>query len=192
LTAIVLQARLDSVRLPGKAMLPLDKKPVIFRVMEALNNIPADIRVLACPEDSFSTFAPLAKEASFEIFSGPKEDVLERYCQVVRKYSINRVIRATGDNPFIFTDAAAALNNEALALLADYAGYQKLPYGAGIESVAASALLFAAGKAALPFEREHVCPFLYTNENIFKLYRPDAPSKWQYPDFRLTIDDQKD
>jgi len=49
LTAVVLQARLDSSRLPGKALLLLDGKPLIFRVMEALNHIPCDLRILACP-----------------------------------------------------------------------------------------------------------------------------------------------
>jgi len=137
LTGIVLQARLDSTRLPEKALLSVGGKPLIFRVMEALNCIPADLRILACAQDSLSSFSPLAAQAGFEIFAGPKDDVLERYCQVIRRFDITRVIRATGDNPFVFTDAAAAINAEALALNADYAGYSELPYGAGVESVCA-------------------------------------------------------
>jgi len=192
LSAIILQARFDSSRLPGKALLPLGEKPLISRVMEALNFIPASIRILACPEDSFSIFSPLAKEENFEIISGPKEDVLERYCIVIRKYQIKRVIRATGDNPFVFTDAAETLNNEASGLNADYSGFLELPYGAGIESVSASALLKAANEASAPLEREHVCPYLYNNPKVFKLHRPLAPPQWRFPDIRLTVDTQED
>ena len=191
MTAIVLQARTDSSRLPCKALLPVEGKPLLFRVMEALNNVPADERILACPEDSFEAFSPIAKECGFKIFQGPKEDVLERFCRVIRKFSIDRVIRATGDNPFVFADAAAALNSEAVSANADYAGYLNLPYGAGVESVAASALL-AASEDANPFEREHVCPYLYNNPDKFKLHRPDAPHRWRYPGIRLTVDTRED
>ncbi|MDR3019528.1 MAG: NTP transferase domain-containing protein [Treponema sp.] len=192
MTAIALQARLDSSRLAEKALLPLDGKPLIYRVMEALKQIPADERILACPEDSLSVFTPLAEEAGFKIYAGPKEDVLERYCQVIRHFDIKRVIRATGDNPFVFTDAAMAINAEAGALNADYAGYSGIPHGAGVEAINASALLRAGKEAATSYEREHVCPYLYGHGDIFKLHRPLAPLHWQAPDIRLTVDTQED
>jgi len=190
--AVILQARLDSSRLPEKSLLPLGGKPLVFRVMEALNRIPAGLRILACPEDSAGAFAPLAAEAGFELFSGPKEDVLGRYCLAVKRFGVKYVIRATADNPFVFTDAAAAINAEALALGAAYAGYSGLPLGAGTESVSAAALLLAGGEAAAPFEREHVCPYLYTRPESFLLHRPLAPLRWQGPAIRLTVDTRED
>jgi spore coat polysaccharide biosynthesis protein SpsF len=192
MTAVILQARLDSSRLPGKALLLLDAKPLVFRVMEALNEIPSDLKILACPDDSLSAFTPLAKECGFEIFAGPKEDVLERYCQVIKHFNITHLIRATGDNPFVFTDAACAIYAEGLALKADYSGYSGLPVGAGVESVSAAALLRAENEAASPYDREHVCPYLYTHSEIFKLHRPLAPLRWQSPDIRITVDTQED
>jgi spore coat polysaccharide biosynthesis protein SpsF len=160
--------------------------------MEALNRVPADIRVLACPEDCAAPFAPLAAEAGFELLAGPKDDVLERYCLAVSRYKIRQVIRATGDNPFVFADAAAAINAEALALGADYAGYSGLPCGAGVESVSAAALLRAKAEAAAPHEREHVCPYLYGHPELFLLHRPLAPLRWQGPAIRLTVDTPED
>ncbi|MDR1058057.1 MAG: spore coat protein, partial [Treponema sp.] len=53
---LIVQARLDSSRLPGKSLLPLGGKPLIFRVMEALSSLPCGTRVLACPEDCASSF----------------------------------------------------------------------------------------------------------------------------------------
>jgi len=192
LTGIVLQARLDSTRLPKKAMLLLDGQPLIYRVMEALNHVPADLRILACTEDSISLFAPLAEEAGFHIFAGPKDDVLERFCKVIRHFSLKRVIRATGDNPFVFADAAAAINAEGAAINADYSGYSGLPYGAGVEAVSAEALLQAGKDANIPYDREHVCPYLYTHPELFKLHRPLAPLRWQGSHIRLTVDTQED
>jgi spore coat polysaccharide biosynthesis protein SpsF len=192
MTALILQARLDSSRLPRKAMLPLGGNPLIFRVMETLKHIHADVYILACPEDSCKTFEPLANEAGFEILAGSKNDVLERYCDAIRKYKPDRIIRATGDNPFAFSDAANRLHEEAINLHADYAGYSFIPYGAGIESVNAEALLKAEREAELPMEREHVCPYLYNHPEIFSLHRLLPPLEWQHPEVKISVDTQED
>jgi len=191
-TGIILQARLDSSRLPGKSLLPLGGRPLILRVMEALKKVPAEVRVLACPEDSAATFEQLAGEAGFELFSGPKEDVLKRYCLAIRHFGIDRVIRATGDNPFVFADAAAAICSQALAVGADYAGYNGLPLGGGIEAISSEALLRAEKEAEAPWEREHVCPYLYSHPELFGLHRPMPPKRWQGKEIRLTVDTRED
>jgi spore coat polysaccharide biosynthesis protein SpsF len=160
--------------------------------MEALAHLPWDAKLLACPKDSVSALAPLAEQAGCEILPGPKEDVLARYALGIRRFAADIVVRATGDNPFVFADAAAALNLEAIALKADYSGYSGLPYGAGTESVAATALLRAEKEAAAPPEREHVCPYLYGHPDIFRLHRPLAPRLWQGPEIRLTVDTRED
>jgi spore coat polysaccharide biosynthesis protein SpsF len=191
-TALVLQARLDSSRLPGKSLLPLGGRPLVFRVMEALKGIAADLHVLACPDDCVEAFEPLAREAGFVLSTGPKEDVLARYCAAVRRFAVDRVIRATADNPFVFTDAAEAINAQAVSLNADYAGFAGLPVGAGVESVSAEALLRAEKEAALPHEREHVCPYLYGHGEIFSLHRPLAPQSWRGSSLRVTVDTMDD
>jgi len=193
-TVLVVQARLDSARLPGKSLLPLGGRPLIFRVMEALSSLPCREKILACPEDSasISAFAPLAEEAGFTLVAGPKDDVLARYCLAIRSSGAERLIRATGDNPFVFADAANALNEEAIALGADYAGYGGLPYGAGVESVSCAALLCAGEEAREPDEREHVCPYLYKHPERFPLHRPLAPRRWQAPALRITVDTRED
>ena len=192
MNAIILQARMDSSRLPEKSLLPLGGKPLILCAMEALSRVPSDLRVLACPEDSAGAFAPLAREAGFEIYAGPKDDVLRRFCLAIKQFDIDQVIRATGDNPFVFADAAAAINAEALALNADYAGYNGLPFGAGVESVSAAALLRADIEADEPYEREHVCPYIYSRPGDFLVHRPLAPLRWQGQAIRLTVDTRKD
>jgi len=192
MTAVILQARLDSSRLPSKALLPLGGEPMLFRVMEALSTVAADCCVLACPEDAAASFAPLADRCGFKLLTGSKEDVLERYCDAIRRFGPDWVIRATGDNPFVFADAATALAAETDAAGAQYGGYADLPYGAGVEAVAAEALLRAEREAREPAEREHVCPYLYGHPELFSLYRPRAPLRWNRRDLRLTVDTRQD
>jgi spore coat polysaccharide biosynthesis protein SpsF len=160
--------------------------------MEALRQVRSEQYILACPKDCVDTFAPLAQEAAFLLCAGSKEDVLSRYCDAIRLYHLDRIIRATGDNPFVFADAAFAINAQALDLGADYAGYSALPYGAGVESVAAEALLCAEREAVLASDREHVCPYLYRHPQRFLVHRPLAPVCWQAPHLRVTVDTAED
>jgi spore coat polysaccharide biosynthesis protein SpsF len=160
--------------------------------MEALTRLKADLRVLACPGDCAAVFGPLAEEAGFELVPGPKEDVLARYCAVIRKFGTDRVIRATGDNPFVFIDAAEAVNREACGLGADYACYAGIPHGSGVESVRGEALLRAEREAESPSDREHVCPYIYAHPELFLLHRPLAPPCWQDLAMRLTVDTPED
>jgi len=192
MTAVILQSRLDSSRLPGKALLDLGGEPMVFRVMQALSFVPADVRILACPEDSRDAFEPLAARAGFRLVTGSKEDVLARYCKAIRETGADRVIRATGDNPFVFPDAAAQIDRQGREIGADYAAFGDLPYGAGVESIQAEALLKAERDAVSTHDREHVCPWLYGNPSLFKLHRPPAPSIWHFPSIRITIDTAKD
>ena len=190
--AIVLQARLDSSRLPQKSLLPLGGSPLVLRVMHALCSVQCSARILACPQDSATAFAPLADEAGFTLVTGPKEDVLARFCLAIRACGADRIIRATGDNPFVFADAANAITREALALGVDYAGYSGLPYGAGVEVIASDALLRAEKEAKSEAEREHVCPYLYNNPEIFSIHRPLAPRQWREDALRITVDTRRD
>jgi spore coat polysaccharide biosynthesis protein SpsF len=160
--------------------------------MEALRRVPADRYVLACSGDFAAELEETAAEAGFELCPGPKDDVLARYCLVIRRYGADRIIRATGDNPLVFPDAAAAIDAEARSLDAAYAGYGGLPVGAGVESADAGALLRAEGEAAAGDEREHVCPYLYRHPELFSLHRPLAPKAWQAPALRITVDSPED
>ncbi|MDR1095618.1 MAG: NTP transferase domain-containing protein, partial [Spirochaetaceae bacterium] len=145
MTAVVVQARLGSSRLPGKALLPLGGLPLVYRVLEALKTVKADAYALACPPECAAAFSESAEQNGFCVVTGPEDDVLARYCNAVRALGIDRVVRATADNPFVFADAANALLAEGFD--ADYAAYSGLPYGAGVESVAAEALLRAEREA---------------------------------------------
>ena len=192
MTALVLQARMDSGRLPRKSMLPLGGRPLIYRVMEAFSFFPVDQKILACPHDCVDTFNALADEAGFHIVPGPTDDVLERYSLAVKYSGAERIIRVTGDNPFVFTDAALSIHKEAMDLNADYAGYSSLPHGAGAEAVLSEALLRAQKEAVSEYDREHVCPYLYNNPLLFHIHRPLVPKIWQGINMRITVDTPED
>ncbi len=189
---VVVQMRLDSSRLPRKALLPLGDTSLAGAVLRRLRGVRADVRVLATDDAGAEALAPVAQENGFSVFAGPKEDVLGRYAMVVRAYGLGRVVRATGDNPFVSAMLADVAQDAASAYGADYVGLVGMPTGMGVEVVDACALLEAAAEADSAYDREHVCPFLYCRPERFKSIRPECPPSYRLPEARVTVDTAED
>ena len=196
MTALILQARLDSTRLPGKALLDFFGEPLLFRVMERLIKVPADEHILACDYDSFESFKPIAKKAGFRCMAGPKDDVLARFCAVISETGADVVLRATGDNPFLFAEAASLtlrrFEELQKTVKADYFTFTGLPHGSGVEAFSAAALLKAQNERLGAFEREHVGPALYHHPLEFNCVFEKAPDEWVAPRLRTTVDTSSD
>lgn len=192
MTILVIQCRLDSKRLPQKALLPLGNKPVIAWTMDAMKSVSADKYILATDENSYSTLAPIAKEKGWECFKGPKDDVLQRFCLLIKEYAADIVIRATGDNPFLFYEAAKSSIEVFASKKCDYFTFTGLPHGSGVEVFNAHSLLDAAEKADSKYEHEHVCPALYQYPEEYIIVKEPSKKEWNYPFLRTTIDTQED
>jgi len=192
MTAIFLQVRLDSTRLPRKALLELAGLSVVEHAMRSLNGVSADVRVLLTTGDSAGELEMPARSAGWEVFTGPKDDVLERFILASRRYGVQRIVRATGDNPLVSASMAEAALDLSRETLADYAGFGALPLGSGVEILDAAALEEAYRDAEDPYEREHVAPFLYRHPERFRIVVPEAPESCRGPGMRLTLDTPED
>lgn len=159
-----------------------------------LKTIKADIHVLACDEGSVGKFASIGECCGFNVFAGSLEDVLDRFCSCIRYFHCENaiVIRATGDNPFIFTDAANFLLENFDEAHYDYAALEGLPLGSGLEVFKAASLLKAETMTELPYDREHVCPSLYNHPENFSVQKISAPKELQGSCLKTTVDTMAD
>ena len=130
-TGIFLQVRLDSQRLPRKALLPLPYGNIIQHAMRALKGIEADVYALLTDENSEGTLRPFATKEDFEMFIGPRDDVLKRYCLAARHFRVDHVIRATGDNPLVSAEMGRAILSIHIREEADLSHFIGLPLGTG-------------------------------------------------------------
>ncbi|MFA7565749.1 MAG: acylneuraminate cytidylyltransferase [Alkalispirochaeta sp.] len=191
-TALFIQVRLASTRLPGKALLPLGDSTVIGQAMKALSGLAVAHHVLLTD----STSAPLLKNEAerngYEIFVGDPHDVLHRYCRAARSYGVECLIRATGDNPFTsktVTEMALKLRHHRDA---DYAGISGTPFGTGVEVIKTDALFHLEKRTTDSYEREHVSPGLYRRPDVYRVVLQDAPAELYMPDLRVTLDTPTD
>jgi len=191
---VVVQARLGSTRLPRKALLPLGGTTIIDQVLSRLSLIHADCYVLATDAASAPELGPIAERHDFELLEGSAGDVLSRYCAAVERYSLDHVIRATGDNPLVSPELAELLAADDRADIsgADYRAHTGMPLGMGVELVRAAALLRAGEEARLEPEHEHVCPYLYNNPDKFIIVRKEAPAAYRLDNARVTVDTAAD
>lgn len=193
MTVVIIQCRLSSTRLPGKALMNLGGVCTVEWTLSAMKKIKADRYFLACDIDSEKALRPLAEKNGFELYAGDRDDVLKRFCDVIELTGADIVVRATADNPFLFYEAAQECLEEFYSLPDyDYMTYTGLPHGSGVEVFNGKSLLKARTLTELPYDHEHVGPALYNHPENFKSYFKKAPERFYYPEYRTTIDTYSD
>lgn len=165
-TGVIIQARLGSKRFPRKVLADLNGKTVLQHVIERCRKITADIVVLAIPEGD-TELADLGRGLGVSIYEGPENDVLSRYCEASRSYDIDLIMRITADCPLIDPKLCSSVidlynvgNCDYAAIDWPHGGY---PKGYGCEVFSRPTLTEAYNKAADPYDREHVTPWMQRN-----------------------------
>lgn len=170
-TAVIVQARMASTRLPGKVLKPLRNGTVLREVLRRCRAIPGvDFVCCAVPEDAAND--PVVREAEScgaVVHRGHETDVLDRYTRAARALKADTVMRVTSDCPLIDPglcgEVLGALRSEG----AEYACNNmppSFPHGLDCEAFTAAALERAFENARLPEEREHVTPWLRTRSDV--------------------------
>lgn len=192
MTGLFLQVRLDSTRLPGKALLPLEDFTVIEQAMRSLQSVNADHFALLTDSSSAFQLVPLAEKCGYEVFIGNKENVLQRFADAIEHFSVSTVIRATGDNPLVSGKLANQILDYHRIKNADYSGFTGIPLGTGVEILKSESILKASRLTQSSYEKEHVSPFLYNRYKEFVINRVPSPGEYYYPDGRVTLDTEAD
>ncbi len=187
-TAVFLQARLGSSRLPAKVLYELGGKPVLLHCMQALSALDCDEKVLLCDHDSKPAFESLARFAGWKIFAGSTLNVLSRFVDAAFAFEVDYIVRATADNPLLDSIHAQNALQVALSAQVDHACYTGMPLGSGVEIVSTQALKQVFASSPDDYETEHVCPGVYHSPGRFKLLQLAYAGPSFDPSLRLTLD----
>jgi spore coat polysaccharide biosynthesis protein SpsF len=172
-TAVIVQARVGSSRLPGKTLQKIANHTVLEEVLRRCKRIPgADIVVCATSTESAddAIIAPATK-AGAEICRGPLNDVLKRYRLAADQVSANVVMRITSDCPLIDPALCGVVLDKRKNTDTQYCANNMppcFPHGLDCEAFTADVLRDADEKATEPYDREHVTPWLRKNDQIRK------------------------
>lgn len=186
-TAIVLQARMGSTRLPGKVLAPIGRRSLLEHCVRRLEQSGQPIVVATTTLEADDAIEQAAREMGVDVFRGDAENVLDRYLSAARAFGLTRLVRATADNPFVDPDAVTRTLAFQTRVGADHVVECGLPVGAAVETVTVDALDRAASLVTDPYDREHVTSFIRRDPRFVAL-RAVAPGSLRRPGLRLTVD----
>jgi CTP:molybdopterin cytidylyltransferase MocA len=99
----IIQARMGSSRLPGKALMEVGGRPMLGLVIERLRRSARleDIVVATSGEDEDDAIAALCMDMDAAVARGSKSDVLGRFAAACALTDADVIVRVTADCPFI-------------------------------------------------------------------------------------------
>lgn len=180
----VIQARLDSVRFPGKALAPLAGRPILAHVIARARRITrADEIVLATSDRAVDDpLAALGREAGIPVFRGSLGDVVQRTLDCARAHKLDVVARLCGDSPFLspdLFDRALGLQEETDADLVSNTVVRSYPKGLSVEVFPRRTLEhIVAATADASHRGELMMSFVYERPDQFRVasFSLDGPN----------------
>jgi glutamate-1-semialdehyde 2,1-aminomutase len=193
-TVAIVQARMGSMRLPGKVMRPICGVPLIVLLLERLaKSRRIDQIVLATSKDPRNdSLAKCVRDLGHVVYQGSEDDVLDRFYQAAMEVGAEVVVRITGDCPLIDPTLVDDVIGRYLESGADYACNTSPPtYPDGLDTEVFSyrVLRSAWTQAKSAYEREHVTPFMRESKQFICVNyanRTDASAE------RWTVDEPED
>lgn len=190
---IILQARMASTRLPGKALASIGARSLIGHCLARLrmtDHVPVLLATTTNQEDD--ALAATAATCGVPVFRGPADDVLTRYVLAAQSVGARFVVRATGDNPAVDIGGPGRVLATLRSTHADHVIEDGMPYGGAVEGVTLDALVRASELATSGADREHVTPLIRRDRSRFTALEIPAPAALRRPDVRVTVDTSDD
>lgn len=192
----ILQARMSSSRLYGKVLKPILGRPLLSLLLERALKSKLINKIVVATSDhpSDNKIEEFCRNTDVPCFRGSLEDVLDRYYKTALYFDKpDHIVRLTGDNPLIDPEITDKTIEYYLENKFDYvsnSAENNFPVGLDVSIFRFQALKYSWENAHLPYEREHVNPFILGHPEIFKigLYR----EKVKYPCLRWTVDNYED
>ena len=184
-----------STRLPGKVLLPLAGKSVLWHVLSRCRAIPG-VNLVCCAIPDTKESAPLLPEiaaAGAVVARGPESDVLARVQAAVRQVGAGIIVRVNGNCPVIDPLLCSRVLAQRAMTHADYACNnmpRTWPQGLDCEVFTAAALERAGNEAREPGEREQVTTWLRRADDIARVNVPGPGGR--FADRRWTLDYPED
>jgi spore coat polysaccharide biosynthesis protein SpsF len=187
----LITARLKSSRLPRKAFLPIDGKPLLDHLLERLQRMDILEGIILCtselPDDEPLVEWAIGKRIGF--LRGNAVDVLDRMRLAARFAGAEDLFCVTGDNPFVSPEHGSDLMRFHRGGGFDFTATKGIPIGAYGYALSAVALERACHAKASE-ETEIWGPY-FTRGN-FKCGVFDVPSMAGLEKMRLTVDTPED
>lgn len=202
--SIIIQARTSSTRLPDKMILPFYRElsvlEILFlRLKKAFIDIPIIVATTLNKNDDI--IEKKATQYGLSCYRGDETDVLNRFLEAARLYSVDKIIRICADNPFLDIPSLELLVESFKINSSDYLAFStsnqvptiKTHYGFWAEAVSLEALEKVNNFTKENLYHEHVTNYIYTHPDKFNISLLKIPHEIESNhSIRLTLDTTED
>ena len=184
-----------STRLPGKSMMELAGKPLLWQVLQRVKRSRRLDQIVmattARAEDD--VLAKVANECGVRLFRGSENDLVDRYYQAAKVYKADVVVRACADNPVLEPEEIDRIIDYHKRGHTDFSsnthnindnGY---PDGLGAEVFDLETLEEIWRVTSDPRNREHLHTYFYDHPEKYRIGTVPCPSHFRRPELKLDV-----
>ena len=191
----VVQARINSNRLPGKALMQLGNKSILNRTINRLKSSSkiSSLVIATSDQPADDEIESHARNLDVGVYRGNLEDVGSRLLETAISKNANSFIRISADSPFIdwrIVDRAISLYQASLPDLVTNVFPRTFPKGQSVEIIKTGVLADICKIERTPQQKEHVTPYFYDHFKEFRIV--SFTSEIDSSDSVHCIDDQDD
>lgn len=192
-TVAIIQARMGSSRLPGKVLMDLCGKPMLWHILRRLKKcrLLDDIVVATTTAPGDAEIVKFAKRRKVKIFRGSETDVLGRYIEAAEEAKADYVMRITADSPLIEPGEIDRLIKFAIT---ENAGFVMMKPGTacvheGFDMVHLDSLKKSYKVVDIEdFHKEHVIIYLKEHQDFVKTVYFEPLRIFQKEGYKLSVD----
>ena len=188
----IIQARQNSVRLPGKVMYKINNIPVIEILYKRLKKSKKLDDIIIATNKKSPNLINFLKKKKIKFFIGSDKNVLNRFYNTALKYNADTIIRITADGIIADPNLIDEFITKFYENNVDYLSNSEpvtYPDGLDIEVFSFKSLEQANKNVTKKYDKEHVTPYIRDHTKNKKL---NIIYKENLSNIRLTLDEDED
>jgi spore coat polysaccharide biosynthesis protein SpsF len=194
---IIIFSRMDSNRLPGKALIDIFGRPLLGRVIDRAKHVKGADRVIVATSSRSidNPIVSFAESESVDVYRGDVDDVAGRALEACKAFDLAKFARICGDRPFFDPELVSRLitmHNELDIDIVTTMFPRTYPPGLTTEIISTDSLELVLSKTSDLEDREHVTNYFYREPHNFKIHNVDIPKNANFDGVHLVVDNDKD
>jgi spore coat polysaccharide biosynthesis protein SpsF len=195
-SAIIIFSRLNSTRLPGKALKIIAGKSLIDRVIDQIKQVEGNPLIVVATTTSHldNPLVNHLEKKGVAVFRGSTRDVARRAACCAEFYELKNFVRISGDSPFIdpsLINIGLSKFSKGSYDLVTNVFPRTYPVGTSVEVIRMTAIQKLLALTQNNYDREHITPYFYENANNFCIENFSSKAA-EYRNISLAVDTPDD
>lgn len=190
----IVQARMGSIRLPGKVLKKINGRTIIQLLLQRLSQSKEIDQIIVATSNNPENdkLQSTVETLGYNCFRGSEKNVLSRYYEAAKFFNADIVVRVTGDCPLIDSMLVDECIKGFKLFNVDYFSNtlpRSYPDGLDVSVMSFKTLKTANDKAISNFDKEHVTSFI---RNSSEFSKKSLQHNKNFSNLRWTLDNQED